>query len=287
VATERRTGCLVLAVLLGGCGYVGVEGLAADDGRPDFIGATTADPWQRCLGPDRTGPLVLHRFGLNEEPGLLVRDRSTVAPQLHLAPVRAEPDRVNLLADGMLLRDDVLATDSIASAALTEALVAAGSFSVELVATVLGSDGALLSIGTREESQPAGGLRILRRTWGTDLRVQMPVQNGDGTGWMVDVNFGSAFTFGLRQHLFVSFDRGIGMLAVHLDGVLRDTRLLAGGVPSDQLSLPWASTAELTMGHWGGEQMLVLHRLAIYDEVLNAEEVACVTDELRLASSDR
>ncbi len=289
--SARATLGLLAAALAAACTDPAIlDGKACDEAGRCLPGYLCDPGSNRCLrelppdggdgqdggdGADLPAPLVLHIFR-GEPAGGVSPDLAPAPPEVSLAAAAREPVGVRFLEEEVELQGGRLEAPAEEGRALVEALLAAGSFSLEVwcdpAATVQRGPARIVSLSASHVDDGLGAGQE-----GNDLIGWV---RSEATG--PDANSSSlalaeqAFPAGRPRHVILTYDGASGQSAMFVDGALADgsTHLVGEGAEARPALLDWdAGTFALGLGDeadglhaWRG----TIQRLAVWDRPLDA-----------------
>jgi len=250
---------------------------AQRDGAADLDAAS--DAAGPCAG--LPAPLVEWVFDMAMDPATAVPDSAEAEPEVPLRAAVRDPIGVRFLADGVELSGGHLEAAFEDGRALGEAIVAAGSLTVELWAsTPHGDNTGPARIFTYSAGAYARALSIMQNRDGLQTRLRTTATGDNGVE--LGASIPGVFPTAAPRHLVLTYDGGTGLARVYVDGELRDEHLHeeASGMPGalvwdldqDRLGCGDELTDGIDQGRsWQG----TLHSVRVWNAALTAQQVAC------------
>ncbi|HOX47021.1 MAG TPA: hypothetical protein PK668_25720 [Myxococcota bacterium] len=224
-------------------------------------------------------PIVLHRF-LGEPAGGVFRDLAPLPPEVNLAAAPREPVGLRYLEDEVDLQGGRLEASGEDSRALVEALLGAGSFSLEVwadpAATVQRGPARIVTLSASHVDDGLG----------------LGQEGNDLVGWVrseasgPDANVSplalleQAFPAGRPRHMVLIYAGESGLGSLYVDGLLEDSSIhtVGEGAEARPALLDWnAESFTLGLGDeadgehaWRG----TVQRLAVWALPLDAAQAA-------------
>jgi len=250
---------------------------AGHDGAPGLDAALDAPASCEAM-PE---PLVAWVFDMVMDAATPVPDSAVADPNVPLLADARDPVGVTFLADGVELSGGRLEATFDDGRALGQALVAAGSLTVELwVSTPHDDNTGPARIFTYSTDAYARALSIMQNRDGLLTRLRTTATGGNGSE--LGASIPSVFPAAGPRQIVLTFDGATGLASVYVDGDLRDEHLHVDpdGGPS---SLVWdldqdrlGCGDEFTGGANGARVWRgTLQSVRVWSTALTAAQVAC------------